>query len=913
MKETEELWKVNEDIPMGSVCTFPGATIELDVGEAKPHYIKQYKLPHSQLQIVDKWVEDMLKSKIIEAAPNDCAWNNPINVQDKKDITGVKGNEFRVCLDARWLNDKLVDPMLGDIPFIEEIHEHANGKQVHSNMDYWKCYHQFALPVKYRNCTAFTHRGRQYRYRVAPFGVKPIGFTVQKIIAQMIQDIPAAKNYVDDVIISSNTIRNHKEDLKRVLEKCNQYSLRLRKPKCNLFCGKVKAVGKIVSKGIIEIDPQHKEMIRKWPIPRNGRQVQALLGFANFVRKHIPNYAVLTKPLEKIKNLKGLKFANQWNEKHEKIFHELVHAMDQAIVLAQPDWKKPFFLAIDASQYGGGSMLYQKGVTSTMRVIGFWSKAWSEAQARYSASEREFLAARMSMDYFRTYILGTKFTLITDCKALTYINSKKDPSAMMQRYIRAMSEYQFDVMHLPGLAKVIPDTLSRRYANEQELKELRINQVGITTELPLLQKDMVGEKASEEEKTQWIQEAHSQGHFAGEAMYQKLFSKGMYWPTMRKQCKQVAKECIQCLRYNADRPRFHDLQSIKANLPMDHVAVDNFTLNRITPEGNVAIQLTVDIATGFVILRAIRDETARTAAKVLFEIFTLLGFPKVIQSDNGPSFVGSVVKEMCNIFEMEKRTISPYNPRANGVAERRVRTAKNMLLKVLNGQIDNWDVALPMVQYWMNSKIQLSTGASAFAYMFCRQPNGLKDYSKTEEGEWMNQDQMLARYYKVQSSIFPKLAVRKQHSQDKVKERWNKTKTIIDTQYFPDGSIVMVRDPARKSKCEPKYLGPFTVLRRTKGKSYVLLDHVTEELFPRDVPPDQLKLVTRQASKANSELHYQIEAVINHRGKPAEREYLLKWKNPELGTSWEPIQNFDGMATITNYWKRRNKNKSKKS
>jgi hypothetical protein len=83
-------------------------------------------------------------------------------------------------------------------------------------------------------------------------------------------------------------------------------------------------------------------------------------------------------------------------------------------------WKKHFYLATDASKVGGGGMLYQRGSAGRIRIIGFWSKAWNVAQCKYSSPEREFLAARQAMDYFRTYLFGKQFTLVTDCSSITY-------------------------------------------------------------------------------------------------------------------------------------------------------------------------------------------------------------------------------------------------------------------------------------------------------------------------------------------------------------------------------------------------------------------------------------------------------------------------------------------------------------
>ena len=158
---------------------------------------------------------------------------HPLNVQDKKDPSGLKGTEFRTCIDARALNKLLINQEKGQIPFITDMHEHANGYEVHSSWDYWKCYHQFLLSPETRPMTAFTHRGKQYWFRMAPMGVTPFSFKIQHTVMNMIEGLPTAKNYMDDVLSSDVSIEDHKTNCTEFLRLCNKYNLRLRFAKCN--------------------------------------------------------------------------------------------------------------------------------------------------------------------------------------------------------------------------------------------------------------------------------------------------------------------------------------------------------------------------------------------------------------------------------------------------------------------------------------------------------------------------------------------------------------------------------------------------------------------------------------------------------------------------------------------------------
>ena len=55
-----------------------------------------------------------------------------------------------------------------------------------------------------------------------------------------------------------------------------------------------------------------------------------------------------------------------------------------------------------------------------------------------------------------------------------------------------------------------------------------------------------------------------------------------------------------------------------------------------------------------------------------------------------------------------------------------------------------------------------------------------------------------------------------------------------------------------------------------------------------------------------------IEKVINHRNNNGTLDYLVKWKGYGLeDNSWVPVEDFDGLAKIQEYWKKKNEEKSK--
>lgn len=93
----------------------------------------------------------------------------------------------------------------------------------------------------------------------------------------------------------------------------------------------------------------------------------------------------------------------------------------------------------------------------------------------------------------------------------------------------------------------------------------------------------------------------------------------------------------------------------------------------------------VDLASGFVILRPLRDKAMITIARELFHVFSLFGFPRELQSDRGSEFVNHCVTAVLHVALVQARLTAPWNPRCNGAAENRVKQVKSAIFKAVSG------------------------------------------------------------------------------------------------------------------------------------------------------------------------------------------------------------------------------------
>ncbi len=426
------------------------------------------------------------------------------------------------------------------------------------------------------------------------------------------------------------------------------------------------------------------------------------------------------------------------------------------------------------------------------------------------------------------------------------------------------------------------------------------------------------------ERRDLVEKEHAMGHFGIDAIYKSLRSKNIWWPGMRNTIVSIVQDCHTCNVFTVGKKGYNPLNYIHASGPWEHVQVDTSVHMPPSPDGHTTLLIVIDVFTGFAQLRACKSSTAEEIAKELWDIFCIFGFPKILQSDNGHEFVNDLLRTLTKISGVEHRFISPYNPRADGKVERAVCTLVFIIKKMVHGSKMFWSIYVPFAQYTFNCKIAALTGSAPFALMFGRAPNEWKDYTKDPpETIPLDPDEKLSKWKehqdKMVSLLMPAISRKVLKAKEEMVARLNNMRKALIPKSVPAGTEVYVIDPQKENKWQPKYLGPYTVVRRSLGGSYVLRDS-TGDILDRHVPIDQIKVLSSKAKRAlenpdhetkQSEPSYAVESVVSHRGdNPSNYEYLVKWKHyPSSENTWEPTESFDDREVINRYWARIRKSK----
>ncbi|CAI6371793.1 unnamed protein product [Macrosiphum euphorbiae] len=126
-------------------------------------------------------------------------------------------------------------------------------------------------------------------------------------------------------------------------------------------------------------------------------------------------------------------------------------------------------LHTDASALGLGAMLLQSSVEGDpLKLVYCASRKTSDAETQYHSSKLELLCIVWAVNKLRQFLLGIKFTVFTDCQALTYLNSSKSANVQVARWYDALQEYDIEVNYRPGVRMTHVNALSRAPVGPEE-------------------------------------------------------------------------------------------------------------------------------------------------------------------------------------------------------------------------------------------------------------------------------------------------------------------------------------------------------------------------------------------------------------------------------------------------------------
>ena len=252
------------------------------------------------------------------------------------------------------------------------------------------------------------------------------------------------------------------------MERLRSANLKLQPDKCEFLRKEVGYLGHVIGKDGVRPDPGKIEAVKNFPIPRNVKNIRQFLGLAGYYRRFIDGFSKIAKPLT---NLLKKENGYEWTEEHQIAFNTLRGKLCEAPLLQYPDFSKPFVLTTDASGYAIGGILSQ-GPIGKDKPIAYTSRVLNDCEQKYHTYEKEALAIVYSVQHFRPYLYGHRFTLVTDHKPLVWFQKSTSPDSRVTKWRLKLLEYDFDVVYKAGKTNVNADALSRNPVKSQNTAQV---------------------------------------------------------------------------------------------------------------------------------------------------------------------------------------------------------------------------------------------------------------------------------------------------------------------------------------------------------------------------------------------------------------------------------------------------------
>lgn len=378
-----------------------------------------------------------------------------------------KSGKLRTVIDCRKRNDntwKDITPF----PDQDQIRQDVAAARYRSKIDMSDAYEQIRIIPEDVWKTAFSTVYGTFVSHTMQQGDCNAPATFQRLMTHIFREYIGdfVHVYMDDIFIYSSSIGDHQKHISLVLDKLRENHLFLVAEKCDFYSKRMDCLGHLIDEHGIHADADKMEKVRNWPTPKTYNEVQRFLGLVQYLSSFMPDVSMYSSVLSgMVRN--GREFL--WRPMHDHCFRMIKEMACKYPILKpiDPNSDEPIWVVCDASIYGVGAFYGQGPEWHSCRPAGFMSKRFTAAQRNYRTYEQETLAIIEALSKWSDKLMGRKFTIVTDHKALEFFDSQKNITPRQTRWSEFLQPYNATIKYVKGRLNKVADCFSRYYKRVQ--------------------------------------------------------------------------------------------------------------------------------------------------------------------------------------------------------------------------------------------------------------------------------------------------------------------------------------------------------------------------------------------------------------------------------------------------------------
>lgn len=335
-----------------------------------------------------------------------------------------------------------------------------------------------------------------------------------------------------------------------------------------------------------------------------------------------------------------------------------------------------------------------------------------------------------------------------------------------------------------------------------------------------------------EKRKQILKMAHDDlGHRGSLATYRTLCLR-YYWPTLREDTNEYIRTCHEC-QIRSTKQMHIPLTISHPTTLFSKVYLDIMLMP--PAQGYKYIVAARDDLSGAAEGRKLKKISAQGVARFIFEeLICRYGNIQEIVTDNGPE-TKAATEELLKTYNIKHIRISPYNSQANGVVERGHFTIREALLKTISHNVTKWPDYVHHVFFADRVTVRQATGFSPYYLIYGTHPTLPLDlYEATFLVEGFRKDITTEELITLRTRQLAKMKSDVLEAEKRLHQSRLRSKEVFEEKFskrirredFNPGELVLVRNSRIEKelnrKAKPRYIGPYEVVRRTIGGSYVL-------------------------------------------------------------------------------------------